>query len=162
MHVTMWLLNSQGIRFFNKFATATLKMTDFIVKLRSRKIFYLLTWLTRILLCIGFLPPGIKKIARLPFTALGLEAPVGYFFDALYNSGFYYQFIGWAQLMAAILLVIPRTATVGALIYFPIITNIFVLTVSARFAGTPFVTATMVLANAYLLLWDYQKLKALF
>jgi uncharacterized membrane protein YphA (DoxX/SURF4 family) len=141
---------------------ASVKMVEFIAKLRSHRIFSLFTWLTRILLCIGFLPPGIKKIAGMPFTALGLEAPVGYFFDALYNSGFYYQFIGWAQLMAAVLLVIPRTATVGALIYFPIITNIFVLTVSSRFAGTPFITGIMVLANAYLLLWDYQKLKALF
>lgn len=137
-------------------------MVEFIAKLRSHNVFKLLTWLIRILLCIGFLPPGIKKIADLPFTSLGLETPVGYFFDALYNSGFYYQFIGWAQLMAAALIVIPRTATVGALIYFPIITNIFVLTVSMRFAGTPFITGMMVLGNAYLLLWDYQKLKALF
>ncbi|MBD0320613.1 MAG: DoxX family protein, partial [Gemmatimonadetes bacterium] len=44
--------------------------------------------------------------------------------------------VGWAQLAGAILLLIPRTATLGALIFFPIILNIFVITVALHFTGT--------------------------
>lgn len=55
----------------------------------------------------------------------------------------------------------PRTATIGALVYFPLILNIFVITVSLHFRGTPFITGLMLLASIYLLCWDYDKLKHL-
>lgn len=64
-------------------------------------------------------------------------------------------------MIAAILLVIPRTATIGALLYFPIILNIFVITVSMHFIGTPFITGLMLLANLFLLVWDIDKLQKL-
>jgi hypothetical protein len=57
---------------------------------------------------------------------------------------------------------IPRTATLGALVYFPIILNFFIIMVSMHFTGTPFITGLMLLANIYLLCWDYDKLKCLF
>jgi hypothetical protein len=57
--------------------------------------------------------------------------------------------------------VIPRTATLGALMFFPLIVNIFVITVSLHFQGTPIITGLMLLANIYLLCWDYDKLKHL-
>ena len=96
-----------------------------------------------------------------PFTLLGPESQIGYFFDALYQSGFYYEFIGWSQVIAAILLVIPRTSTIGALMYLPIIVNIYVVTVSMHFVGTPYITGLMLLANLYLIVWDINKLKTL-
>ena len=116
---------------------------------------------TRILLAIGFIPSGLTKVLGNRFTLLGPDTPVGYFFDALYQSGFYWQFIGLGQLLAAVLLLIPRTAMLGAVVYFPIILNIFVITVSMHFRGTPFITGLMLLACLYLLCWDYDKLKAL-
>lgn len=64
-------------------------------------------------------------------------------------------------LLAALLLVVPRTSFIGALAYFPLILNIFVITVSMHFQGTPFITGLMLLANIYLLCWDYDKLKYL-
>ena len=120
------------------------------------------TVLTRVLLALGFLPSGLTKLLGNRFTVLGLDSPVGFFFEAFYRSGFYWNFIGAAQLAAAALLVIPRTATLGALVYFPIILNIFVITVSVGFQGTPFITGLMLLANLYLLCWDYDRLKCLF
>lgn len=42
----------------------------------------------------------------------------------------------------------------GALIYFVLILNIFVITVSYGFTGTPVVTGLMLLAVVYLLIWD--------
>ncbi|HEX8194669.1 MAG TPA: hypothetical protein VF571_00540 [Pyrinomonadaceae bacterium] len=120
------------------------------------------TIFTRVMIAVGFIPSGMKKVLRLPFTQLGVETPVGYFFDALYKTGGWYEFIGWAQVVAAILLLIPRTATLGALIFFPIIINIAVLTNSMNFQGTRVITIFMALAATYLLCWDYDKLKLIF
>lgn len=115
------------------------------------------TAITRVLLAIGFIIPSLPKITHVPFTQVGTDTLVGYYFDALYQSGFYYQFIGYGQLIAGLLLLIPRTATIGAFAYFPIIINICVLTWSIDFPGTKYITSLMLLANIYLLCWDYDR-----
>ena len=125
---------------------------------RFLKIF---TVFTRVLLALGFLPSGITKVLGNRFTILGVDNPVGFFFEAMYRTGFYWRFLGLCQLFAAVLLIIPKTATIGALVYFPLILNIFVITLSLHFTGTPFITGLMLLANFYLLCWDYDKLKQL-
>ncbi len=125
---------------------------------------YWLGWftvMTRVLLAIGFMPSGLTKLLGNRFTLLDLDNPIGFFFEAIYQTGIYWQFIGFAQLAAAILILIPRTATLGAVLYFPIILNIFLITVSLNFTGTPFITGPMLLASIYLLCWDYDVLKNL-
>ncbi len=117
------------------------------------------TWITRVLLFLAFFPSAIKKILNEPFTLLGPETSVCYFFDALHQTGWYYQFIGWAQIFAGVLLLIPRTSLLGALMYFPIILNIWAITVSMHFKGTWVITSLMLLANLYLLCWEYDRLK---
>jgi uncharacterized membrane protein YphA (DoxX/SURF4 family) len=126
-------------------------------RLKSYKAMHWFTTLTRVLLAIGFTPSGLTKVLGNRFTLISPETPIGYFFEALYQSGFYWRFIGVAQLTAAVLLLIPRTAVLGAVVYFPIILNIFLITVSLHFKGTPFITGLMLLANLYLLFWDYDK-----
>lgn len=128
-------------------------------KMTGSRILQIFTALTRILLFIGFTPPSIKKIMHEPFTSLPDSNPVGHYFNALLNTGFYYEFIGWAQLIAAILLIFPRTAHFGALMFFPIILNIAVLTTAVGFKGTWLVTIFMTLAATYLVAWDYDRLK---
>jgi len=76
----------------------------------------------------------------------------------LHLTGYYYTFIGAGQLIAALLLLIPRTALLGAVVYFPVILNICVLTYAVRFEGTRIATL-MLLANLFLLVWDYQRLQ---
>lgn len=122
----------------------------------------LFTSFTRILLAVGFIPPSITKILHKPFTVLPDSHPVGHYFNALYQTGFYYEFIGWGQLIAALLLLFPRTAHLGALMFFPIIANIAVLTSSVGFAGTNYITALMFLASAYLVAWDFDRIKFIF
>src|SRR5918911_3554909 len=78
----------------------------------------------RVALAAGFIPSGIVKIMGERFTALPANHPLGHYFDALFQTGYYYTFIGVAQLMAAILLLVPRTVLLGAILYFPIIFNI--------------------------------------
>ena len=128
-------------------------------RIYNKKLFKLFTWATRILLALGFIPSGLKKLLGERFTILGLESPVGFFFEALYRTGFYWNFLGFIQLLAAILIVIPRTSFFGALLFFPIIVNIFIIVVAMDFKGTPIVVGLMLLANLYLLFWDYKKLK---
>ena len=55
------------------------------------------------------------------------------------------------------LLLIPRTSLLGALMYFPLIINICVLTYATRFEGTRLNTM-MLLASLFLLIWDYDRL----
>jgi uncharacterized membrane protein YphA (DoxX/SURF4 family) len=112
----------------------------------------------RVALALGFIPSGIVKVMGGRFTALPSNHPLGHYFDALHLTGFYYTFIGVSQLTAALLLLIPRTALLGAILYLPIIFNICVLTYATRFEGTRIATL-MLLANLYLLCWDYARLK---
>jgi len=112
----------------------------------------------RVALALGFIPSGIVKVMGERFTALPSNHPLGHYFDALHLTGFYYTFIGVSQLTAALLLLIPRTTLLGAILYLPIILNICVLTYATRFEGTRIATL-MLLANLYLLWWDYARLK---
>jgi len=112
----------------------------------------------RVALALGFIPSGVVKVIGQRFTALPSNHPLGHYFDALQLTGFYYRFIGIGQLTAALLLLIPRTALTGAILYLPIILNICVLTYATRFEGTRIATL-MLLANLYLLCWDYDRLK---
>src|SRR5918911_1396658 len=107
----------------------------------------------RISLAASFIPSGYIKIIGERFAAgLPSNNPLGHYFDALYLTGYYYTFIGITQIIIAILLLIPRTSLLGALMYFPIIINICVLTYATRFDGTQIVTM-MLLACLFLLVW---------
>src|SRR5688572_15678592 len=113
----------------------------------------------RIALAASFIPAGFVKIMGERFAAgLPSNNPLGHYFDALQLTGYYYTFIGIVQLLTAILLLIPRTSLLGALMYFPMIVNICVLTYATRFAGTR-INTMMLLACLFLLIWDYPRLK---
>jgi hypothetical protein len=134
-------------------------LDDIHTAITHRWYLQLFTVFTRIILAIGFIPPSYKKIIHQPFTVLPDSNPVGHYFNALYHNGFYYEFIGWAQMIAAILLLFPRTAHLGALMFLPIIANIAVLTTSVGFAGTWVLTILMTFAATWLVAWDYDRLK---
>lgn len=113
----------------------------------------------RIALAASFLPAGYVKIMGERFAAgLPSNNPLGHYFDALYLTGYYYTFIGITQIIIALLLLIPRTSVLGALMYFPMIVNICVLTYATRFAGTR-INTIMLLASLFLLIWNYDRLK---
>jgi len=113
----------------------------------------------RIALAASFIPAGFVKIMGQRFAeGLPHHNPLGHYFDALQLTGYYYTFIGVAQIIIAILLLIPRTSLLGALMYFPTILNICVLTYATRFAGTRLCTM-LLLASIFLLIWNYDRLK---
>jgi len=110
-------------------------------------------------LAVAFFISGLVKVRGERFAAgLSVNNPLGHYFQALYYTEYYYTFIGIAQIAIAILIIIPRTALLGALMYFPIILNICILTYAVRFEGTRAATF-MLLANLYLLCWDYDRIK---
>lgn len=134
------------------------KLEQFYYEAKENKWFRYFTVFCRIVLALGFIISGIVKIRGERFTALSANHPLGHYFDALHHTGYYYTFIGLGQVIAALLLLIPRTALLGAIIYFPIILNICTLAYAVRFEGTR-ITTLMLLANLYLLCWDYERLK---
>ena len=113
----------------------------------------------RIALAAGFIPSGLVKIMGERFTSLPVNHPMGHYLEALHQTEYYYTFIGITQVTAATLLLIPRTVTLGAIIYFPIILNICILSLAMRFDGSLISSPLMVLANLYLLCWDYDKIR---
>jgi len=119
------------------------------------------TALTRALLALAFVPSGLVKVAGHRFTTLSPETPVGYFFDGFFSAQGYYRFVGVAQVLALCLLPFRSTAALGAVLYFPIILNIFVITASVGFGFTAVIAGLLLLGCAYLLAWDYDRWKAL-
>ena len=132
------------------------------VWVRSKPFFLRLTLLTRILLAAGFIPTGMVKLLGRRFTTMPVDTPIGNFFEMMYQTGGYWQFLGFSQVLAGLLLLIPRTAHLGALLFVPIMLNIFVVTVALGFKGTPVVTGLMLLAVIYLCAWDYHRMRGLF
>ena len=117
---------------------------------------------TRYLVGGAFVFASLIKIKGHRFTQIadtGEGHSVGHFFEMMYQSGLYWQFIGWAQLLAGLLLLTQRWALLGALAYLSIIANIFVITISYDFAGTAIITGLMLLAGLLLLAWDWNRLR---
>jgi len=136
----------------------TMKIID---KLRQKQWAIIFVIYLRYLIGGAFVFSSIVKIQGHRFTTdNGATAPIDspwHLFETLYQSGLYWNFLGWSQLIAGLLLMTQRYATIGAVVFFPITINIFFITISYYFAGTPIITGLLLLANIFLLLWDYNK-----
>lgn len=136
------------------------KFDQFYLKIKQNRWYWLFSIFCRLILAYAFIVAGIVKIVDERFASgLSINHPMGAYLEALHHTGFYYTFIGIAQVIAAILLLIPRTVTLGALIYFPIIVNIWILSFAVRFEGSFITSPLMTLANLYILVWNYDRLK---
>ena len=118
---------------------------------------------TRYLVGGAFVFASIIKLKGHRFTRFSGElAPLhsaAHFFETMYQSGLYWQFLGAGQLLAGLLLMTQRYALLGALLFLPIIANVFVITISYDFAYTYTVTGAMLLATLGLLRWDWHRLR---
>jgi uncharacterized membrane protein YphA (DoxX/SURF4 family) len=135
------------------------KFDQLHLEAKQNRWLYYFSIFNRVSLAAGFLPSGFVKIMGERFTSLSANHPMGHYLEALHHTGYYYTFIGFAQVTAAILLLIPRTVVLGALLYLPIILNICILSLAVRFDGSLLSSPLMVLADMYLLCWHYDKLK---
>ena len=120
----------------------------------------------RYLIGFSFIFASLVKIQGLRFTAeSGAENPINsawHFFETLYQSGIYWRFLGIAQFITGSLLITQKYAKLGAFLFLPIIANIFVITISYDFNGTPIITGLMLFSTILLLMWDWDSLKILF
>jgi hypothetical protein len=131
------------------------------LRVRESRFLYRFALFTRILLAAGFIPTGMVKLVGERFT-FGVSAdPIGAFFEAMYQIGLYWRFLGLSQVLAGALVLVPRWAHLGAAMFLPIMANIFVVTVALRFRGTPLITGLMLLAVVYLCAWDYHRFRGL-
>lgn len=117
----------------------------------------------RYLLGFAFIYASIVKIQGLRFTTnSGAENPINsawHYFETMYQSGLYWRFIGIGQFIAGALVLTQRYAKLGLITFLPIITNIFFVTISYEFKGTPIITGLMLLATLFLIYWDWNYYK---
>ena len=129
---------------------------------KQNRWYWLFSVFCRVVLAFAFVTAGLTKVVGERFASGMSELhPMGAYLTALHRTGYYYTFIGYAQMLAAFLLLIPRTVLLGALLYFPIIVNIWLLSYAVRFEGSIVTSPLMVLANLYLLLWHYDRIRYL-
>ncbi len=123
------------------------------------KIIFSCVWFTRIFLGFVFLGGGMSKlIDGFP----GLMGPV-WLEEALaeYGLGFFSRFIAYSEAFAGLLLITGRYSVLGAVVIFPIILNILMVTISLEWRGTPYVLGVFLLMNIFLLIIDFHALKVL-
>jgi hypothetical protein len=82
--------------------------------------------------------------------------PPALLFRVFAETKTYWSFIGIVQLTSGILLITQRFSKLGALLYFVIILNIFIITVTFGFEGTPIITGLMLMASLFLIIWDIE------
>lgn len=117
----------------------------------------------RILIGFAFLPSGLKKLLDEPFTDPAKTGAFHDFLDAFHATGWFYQFVGVAQLLTATLLITQRFATAGALLALPITATISAFCWSTLGPSpTSVVITLMLLGSLGLALWDLPRWQLVF
>lgn len=129
-----------------------------LARVRATPLLQRFTLMNRLLLAMAFLPTGLVKLTGQRFTNLSVDDPVGFFFEAMYRTGPWWRFIGLVQVLAAVLLLFPRTATLGAVLFAPVVGSILLITVGVGFGLTAVIVGGMLLANLWLLCWDADRI----
>lgn len=151
----------QIIKSFDSNKVSSRKTSEFYDRIRNSRQAELCIIGLRFLMGMAFIPSGIVKVEGQRFTLLSVETKIGYFFEALFQASEYWKFIGIIQLTAAFLLFTQKFATLGNLIFFVIISNIFIITVDLNFNGTWVITGLLLMSSILLILWDWFKFSLL-
>ncbi|WNJ17827.1 DoxX family membrane protein [Pontibacter sp. G13] len=119
-----------------------------------------LVFLARLGLGLIFFTAGMSKLLDGQFP--GIIGPV-WLEDALAPHGLalFAQFVAWSQVLIGLLLMTQRFATLGAIMVLPMILNIWMVTISQNWKGTPYVIAFFFATNLFLLAADWHRLKFL-
>jgi hypothetical protein len=137
-------------------------LINFIDRIRGNRFFRIFYWFLKITMGLTFITSGIRKLPGVKFTILPIDNPVGLFFEGMYTAGFYWNFIGFYQIITGILLMTPWLKRLSPLLIFPVTLNIFLVSVALDMKGTPFITSLMLLANLFLILWHLKSYTPLF
>jgi len=113
-------------------------------------------WSVRIGLGLTFISSGLRKLPGEKFTILSIDNPIGAYFNAMYETGIYWNFIGYFQIVIGILVFFNRFVVLCSLLMMPVTINIFLVSVGLHMRGTPIITSMMVVGNIFLMLWHYE------
>ena len=130
---------------------------SWINPLREKKLFKLAYLGLKIGMGLTFIISGLRKMPGVKFTTLPIENPVGAYFQAMHDTGFYWNFIGFFQIFLGLLIFSKRFSALASLLMMPVTVNIFLVSVALQMRGTPIITACMVLGNMALILWHYER-----
>lgn len=134
----------------------------FLDNYKNKLVFRLFYWSIRIGMGLAFIGSGIRKLPGIKFTILPIENPVGAYFDAMHATGFYWNFIGYFQILIGLLIFSNRFVVLSSLLMMPVTVNIFLVSIALHMQGTPFITSAMLLGNAFLLLWHFKNYSSVF
>lgn len=129
---------------------------------KQKRLFKILYWCIRVGMGLTFITSGIRKLPGVEFTALSVENPVGAYFNAMHETGFYWNFIGYFQILIGIFIFLNRFVVLSSILMMPVTINIFLISIALQMKGTPIITSTMVLGNSFLLVWHFKNYKTLF
>ncbi len=124
-------------------------------------IYYYIIIFLRIVGGTVFIPSGLLKIQGKRFSYFCPEMYSGTFFNELHQTGFYWIFLGFCQLLTAFLLFSQRYTVLAALMFFSICTNIFIFTLSVGLIDKTFIMVFMMSIASLLILWDWKNIKLL-
>lgn len=122
--------------------------------MREKKIIRFTVVATRLFLGAIFLSSGLSKLIPFP----GIIGPV-WLEQALepHGLGLFARFVAVSEAVVGAML-LTRFATLAALMLFPMLLCIFMVTVSLGWQGTPYVNAFFLVLNLGLLLYDAPRL----
>ena len=130
-------------------------------KLRSSLRYYSILAL-RFVVATVLIPSGLLKIQGKRFSEICPEMYAGSFFTELHHTGTYWKFLGFCQLLTALLLFTQRYTALAALLFFGICSNILVFTLSVGLNDKSLIMIFMVAAALLLIGWDWYRIKPLF
>ena len=142
--------------------TVGVRVPPFARRLRQARWASLCIVNLRILIGFAFLPAALKKLLDQPFTDPSNRGPFHDFLHAFHATGWFYQFVGVCQLVAALLLFSQRFALLGALVALPIITAITAFCWSTQVYPTATVATLMWLGTVLLVVWDVDRWRGVF
>ncbi|MEG1022227.1 MAG: DoxX family membrane protein [Myroides sp.] len=116
----------------------------------------------RFVVATVLIPSGLLKIQGKRFSAICPEMYAGSFFTELHHTGTYWKFLGFCQLLTALLLFTQRYTSLAALLFFGICSNIFVFTLSVGLDDKSLIMIFMIAAAFLLIVWDWYRIKPLF
>lgn len=144
------------------FSSLSRRLRQRVSSLRQRRWASLCVVHLRLLIGFAFLPAGLKKVLAEPFTAPENVGTFHEFLRAFHATGFFYQFVGGVQLVAALLLLSQRFAAWGAALVLPLLTAILVLCWSTGVYPTAVVVSLMFLGTLVLLAWELPRYSEVF
>ncbi len=135
---------------------------EIIDRFKKYKISRFVYWCARFGMGITFILSGIRKFPGIKFTTLPIDNPVGFYFEAMHSTGFYWNFIGYFQILIGLLIFFNRFVVLSSLLMMPVTINIFLVSIALKMTGTPIITSAMLCGNLLLLTWHLKNYTGLF